>query len=98
MGPLRGARDEVVFCSSKKSLASGLPMATVLLAGQSVTLIVPPLMLYHQIQFIVCATLAKRYANAGRGAAAKALGSEIAPRSVTANDVAFGTRVRNARA
>jgi solute carrier family 10 (sodium/bile acid cotransporter), member 7 len=56
----------MVFCGSKKSLASGLPMATVLLAGQSVGLIVLPLMLFHQIQLMVCATLAKRYANAGR--------------------------------
>jgi sodium/bile acid cotransporter 7 len=54
----------IVFCGSKKSLASGLPMATVLLAGQSVGLIVLPLMLFHQIQLMVCAALAKRYANA----------------------------------
>jgi solute carrier family 10 (sodium/bile acid cotransporter), member 7 len=54
----------IVFCGSKKSLASGLPMATVLLAGQSVGLIVLPLMLFHQIQLMVCAWLAKRYANA----------------------------------
>ena len=59
----------IVFCGSKKSLASGLPMATVLLAGQSVGLIVLPLMLFHQIQLMVCATLAKRYAKAGWGAA-----------------------------
>jgi sodium/bile acid cotransporter 7 len=39
-------------------------MATVLLAGQSVGLIVLPLMLFHQIQLMVCAWLAKRYANA----------------------------------
>jgi sodium/bile acid cotransporter 7 len=57
----------IVFCGSKKSLASGLPMATVLLAGQSVGLVVLPLMLFHQIQLMVCAALAKRYANAGRG-------------------------------
>lgn len=54
----------IVFCGSKKSLASGLPMATVLLAGQSVGLIVLPLMLFHQMQLMVCAALAKRYANA----------------------------------
>ncbi|HYZ22815.1 MAG TPA: bile acid:sodium symporter family protein [Rhodopila sp.] len=54
----------VVFCGSKKSLASGLPMATVLLAGQPVGLIVLPLMLFHQIQLMACATLAKRYASA----------------------------------
>jgi solute carrier family 10 (sodium/bile acid cotransporter), member 7 len=52
----------VVFCGSKKSLASGLPMASVLLAGQSVGLIVLPLMLFHQIQLMACAALAKRYA------------------------------------
>ena len=45
-------------------------MATVLLAGQPVGLIVLPLMLFHQIQLMVCATLARRYASAdqsGRG-------------------------------
>jgi sodium/bile acid cotransporter 7 len=52
----------VVFCGSKKSLASGLPMATVLLAGQSAGLIVLPLMLFHQIQLMACAGLARRYA------------------------------------
>jgi solute carrier family 10 (sodium/bile acid cotransporter), member 7 len=55
--------DEIVavFCGSKKSLASGLPMASVLLAGQSVGLIVLPLMLFHQIQLMACAVLARRY-------------------------------------
>ena len=55
--------DEValVFCGSKKSLASGLPMASVLFAGQSLGLVVLPLMLFHQIQLMVCAALARRY-------------------------------------
>ncbi len=59
-----GRADEIaiVFCGSKKSLASGLPMATVLLAGQPVGLIVLPLMLFHQIQLMACAALARRYA------------------------------------
>lgn len=52
----------VVFCGSKKSLASGLPMATVLLSGQSAGLIVLPLMLFHQIQLMACAAMARRYA------------------------------------
>jgi sodium/bile acid cotransporter 7 len=52
----------IVFCGSKKSLASGLPMATVLFTGQSAALIVLPLMLFHQIQLMACAALAKRYA------------------------------------
>ncbi len=57
--------DEIatVFCGSKKSLASGLPIATVLLAGQPVGLIVLPLMMFHQIQLMVCAALARRYAS-----------------------------------
>jgi solute carrier family 10 (sodium/bile acid cotransporter), member 7 len=67
LGFSRADEVTIVFCGSKKSLASGLPMATVLLAGQSVGLIVLPLMLFHQIQLMVCAWLAKRYAHAGTG-------------------------------
>jgi sodium/bile acid cotransporter 7 len=52
----------IMFCGSKKSLASGLPMASVLFGGQSLGLIVLPLMLFHQIQLMVCAALARRYA------------------------------------
>ncbi|MEA2774854.1 MAG: solute carrier family 10 (sodium/bile acid cotransporter), er 7 [Acetobacteraceae bacterium] len=63
LGFSRADEVTIVFCGSKKSLASGLPMATVLLAGQSVGLIVLPLMLFHQIQLMVCAALAKRYAH-----------------------------------
>lgn len=51
----------IVFCGSKKSLASGLPMAKILFAGPSVGLVVLPLMLFHQIQLMVCAALARRY-------------------------------------
>jgi sodium/bile acid cotransporter 7 len=52
----------ILFCGSKKSLATGLPMASVLFAGQPVGLIVLPLMIFHQIQLIVCAALAQRFA------------------------------------
>ncbi|HET6195839.1 MAG TPA: bile acid:sodium symporter, partial [Acetobacteraceae bacterium] len=44
------------------SLASGVPMANVLFAGSAVGAIVLPLMLFHQIQLMVCAVLAQRYA------------------------------------
>ncbi|MFC3052832.1 bile acid:sodium symporter family protein [Kordiimonas pumila] len=56
--------DEIVlqFCGSKKSLASGLPISSVLFAGPQVGLIILPLMLFHQWQLIVCAVLARRYA------------------------------------
>jgi len=52
----------IVFCGSKKSLASGIPMAKVLFPPQSVGAIVLPLMLFHQMQLMVCAVLAQRYA------------------------------------
>jgi sodium/bile acid cotransporter 7 len=60
----RPDRITIVFCGSKKSLASGLPMASVLFAGQSLGLVVLPLMLFHQLQLMVCAALARRYAAA----------------------------------
>ena len=56
----RGDKITLLFCGSKKSLASGLPMATVLFAGQDVALIILPLMLFHQLQLIVCAFIASR--------------------------------------
>lgn len=63
----RADRVTVVFCGSKKSLASGLPMASVLFAAQSVGLIVLPLMVFHQIQLMVCAALARRFAAESAG-------------------------------
>ncbi|HVV94624.1 MAG TPA: bile acid:sodium symporter family protein [Hyphomicrobiales bacterium] len=52
----------IVFCGSKKSLASGIPMASVLLPPAAVGVLVLPLMIFHQIQLMVCAVLARRYA------------------------------------
>jgi sodium/bile acid cotransporter 7 len=52
----------IVFCGSKKSLASGIPMATVLFPPHAIGLVVLPLMLFHQMQLMVCAWLARRYA------------------------------------
>lgn len=52
----------ITFCGSKKSLASGVPMANVIFAGQAVGAIVLPLMLFHQIQLMACAMIAQRYA------------------------------------
>jgi sodium/bile acid cotransporter 7 len=59
-----GKADEItiVFCGSKKSMASGIPMAKVLFASHAVGAIVLPLMLFHQMQLMVCAVLAQRYA------------------------------------
>lgn len=62
---LRFSREDVIaiqFCGTKKSLATGLPMATVLFAGAPVGLLVLPLMVFHQAQLMACGSLASRYA------------------------------------
>lgn len=55
-------RITILFAGSKKSLASGVPMAQVLFSGAAMGTLLLPLMLFHQIQLMVCAVLAKRYA------------------------------------
>lgn len=62
--------DEItaVFCGSKKTLASGIPIAKIVfgsaaLAGDiNLGLLVLPIMFYHQLQIFVCSILADRYA------------------------------------
>lgn len=64
LGFSRADEITIVFCGSKKSLASGLPIASILFSGH-VGLGVIPVMLFHQIQLMVCASLARRYAARG---------------------------------
>ncbi|RAK52243.1 bile acid:sodium symporter family protein [Phenylobacterium deserti] len=52
----------IVFCGSKKSLASGVPMAGVLFPAATAGLAILPLMVFHQIQLMACAVIAQRYA------------------------------------
>ncbi len=56
--------DEVaaVFCGSQKSLVAGIPIASVLFAGPTLGVVVLPIMIYHPLQLVVCAWLARRYA------------------------------------
>jgi sodium/bile acid cotransporter 7 len=51
----------IVFCGSKKGLATGVPMASILFPAASVGFIVLPIMLFHQIQLMACAVIAQRY-------------------------------------
>jgi hypothetical protein len=51
----------IVFCGSKKSLANGIPMANILFPTSILGIMVLPLMIFHQIQLMVCAVLARRY-------------------------------------
>ncbi|MFD3457074.1 bile acid:sodium symporter family protein [Streptomyces sp. NPDC058691] len=94
----RADRITIVFAGSKKSLAAGLPMATVLFGAQA-GLAVLPLMLFHQMQLMVCAVIAKRW---GRQAEAAAAGAPAAPAvpaaTVRGEGVTRGVLVRSASA
>lgn len=51
----------IVFCGSKKSMATGVPMAGVLFSAGAIGPVLLPLMIFHQIQLMVCAVLAQNY-------------------------------------
>lgn len=52
----------IVFCGSKKSLASGAPIAAAILPAAAAGIAILPLMVFHQIQLMACAAIAQRYA------------------------------------
>ncbi|MBC2666049.1 bile acid:sodium symporter [Novosphingobium flavum] len=56
------AREDAIvllFCGSKKSLASGVPIAGVLFPAAQVGVVILPVMIFHQIQLIACALIAR---------------------------------------
>jgi sodium/bile acid cotransporter 7 len=61
LGFERADRVTIIFCGSKKSLSQGITMAKVIFASHTVGAAVLPLMLFHQIQLMVCAALAQRW-------------------------------------
>ena len=69
LGFERADRITILFCGSKKSLATGVPMAKVLFAAKLAGLVVVPLMVFHQMQLMVCAVIARRYATHPAGLA-----------------------------
>lgn len=56
-------RIAAVFCGTKKSIVSGIPMARVLFAGPQMGIILLPLMIFYQMQLMACAWLARRWAD-----------------------------------
>ena len=74
LGFNREDRIVLQFCGAKKSLASGVPMAGFLFATSQVGAIIIPLMFFHQIQLMVCAVLARRYADQQDSAVASQAG------------------------
>jgi sodium/bile acid cotransporter 7 len=67
LGFPREDRIVLLFCGSKKSLASGVPMAGVLFAPAAVGLAILPLMLFHQVQLVACAMIARRLSEPEKG-------------------------------
>lgn len=62
LGLDRGDRIALLMCGSKKSLATGLPMALVLFTPAVAATIAVPVIVFHQLQLVVCAALARRLA------------------------------------
>jgi sodium/bile acid cotransporter 7 len=59
------AEDKIaaMFCGSKKTLASGVPMAKLIFgAHPAIGLILLPIMIYHPLQLVICGVLAQRWA------------------------------------
>jgi sodium/bile acid cotransporter 7 len=65
----------LLFCGSKKSLVSGVPMAGALFAPAQVGMVILPLMIFHQLQLVVCAWLAGRYRREGEALSAAGAGA-----------------------
>jgi sodium/bile acid cotransporter 7 len=78
LGFARPEEIAIVFCGSKKSAATGVPMANVLFGASTVGLIVLPLIIFHQMQLMVCAILAKRYARQHEAAEARSPAAQAA--------------------
>ncbi|MEN5075103.1 bile acid:sodium symporter [Isoptericola cucumis] len=55
-------RVALLMCGSKKSLATGLPMASVLFPVAVAGVVAVPVIIFHQLQLVVCAVLARRLA------------------------------------
>ncbi|MEO8306440.1 MAG: bile acid:sodium symporter family protein [Pseudomonadota bacterium] len=53
----------LMHCGSLKSLVSGVPMARVLFSSAEIGAIMLPLMIFHQLQLMVCASIARRQGN-----------------------------------
>jgi sodium/bile acid cotransporter 7 len=75
----RGDAIVLLFCGSKKSLASGLPMALVFFPAATVGLTMLPLMIFHQIQLVVCAVIASRLAQEADESSAHSVAGPAVP-------------------
>ena len=56
----RGDITAIQMCGTQKSLATGLPMATVIFGGAQLGVLIIPLMIYHMAQLIICSAYVSR--------------------------------------
>jgi sodium/bile acid cotransporter 7 len=62
LGFARADRIAAIFCGSKKTLASGVPMAKLMFgASPALGVILLPIMIYHPLQLVICGFLAERW-------------------------------------
>lgn len=62
LGFSRADRVAIQQCGTQKSLATGLPMASVMFGGATLGTMIIPLMIYHTVQLMVCSAYVSRYA------------------------------------
>jgi sodium/bile acid cotransporter 7 len=62
LGYARPEEIAIMFVGSKKSLASGVPMAKIIFPPAIAGAVILPIMIFHQAQLMACASIARRYA------------------------------------
>lgn len=62
LGLRRADRIALLMCGSKKSLATGLPMGLVLFPAATAATMVVPVVIFHQLQLVVCTIIADHLA------------------------------------
>ena len=67
LGFPREDRIAIMFCGTKKSLVTGVPIASVLFPASMVGMLVVPLMIYHQAQIITSSIIASNLSATGPG-------------------------------
>lgn len=60
LGLNRADRIVLLMCGSKKSLATGLPMASIIFPASTLAAVTMPVIVFHQLQLFVCAVLARK--------------------------------------
>ncbi|MDR0355194.1 MAG: bile acid:sodium symporter, partial [Deltaproteobacteria bacterium] len=61
----RADRIAIIFCGSKKSLITGVPMANVIFPPSVASVIILPLMVFHQMQLVACSLISRKMGRAG---------------------------------